>query len=116
MDHLVGENIESKIMDDGVVSYGNGTGNATEKVLANGANPGSNCKSPLVDTVLAFIMHGLDTGTPANVQKIALTTFTVVEVRLEVKKLWEHCQFGEVPTKHTSRNRSEMSAQLDVLI
>ena len=31
MDHLVGENIESKIMDDGVVSFGNGTGNATEK-------------------------------------------------------------------------------------
>ena len=88
--------------------------NATEKFSANGANPGSNCKSLLVDTVLAFIMHGLDTGTPANVQKIALTTFTVVEIRLAVKKLWEHCQFGEVPTKHTSRNRSEMSALLSM--
>ena len=54
MDHLVGENIESKIMDDGVVSYGNGTGNATEKVSVHGANPGSNCKSPLVDSFSVY--------------------------------------------------------------
>ena len=38
----------------------------------------------LVNTVLSFVMHGLNSGTSDNVLKIACNTFTVLEVRQSV--------------------------------
>ena len=36
---------------------------------------------PLVDTVLCFVMNGLNTGTAENVLTVASSTFTINEVR-----------------------------------
>ena len=41
---------------------------------------------PLVDTVLSFVMHGLNSGTSANVLNVASSISTVLEVRQSVKK------------------------------
>ena len=81
---------------------GNGDGNGNGLGSENGHGSETTDKQPLIDTVLCFIMHGLDTGTPANVHKVALSTFTVMEVRLAVRNLWAHCHLGKVPVKHGS--------------
>ena len=62
-------------------------------------------------------MHGLNSGTPDNVLKIALSTFTVLEVRESVRKygnivIWVTSQFD----RHNTQRRTECSALLTDII
>ena len=71
---------------------------------------------PLVDTVLCFVMNGLNTETAENVLKVASSTFTINEVRQSVCKLWEYCKLGDVPVRNNTQRRTECSALLNDLI
>ena len=71
---------------------------------------------PLVDTVLCFVMNGLNTGTAENVLKVASNTFTINELRHSVCKLWEYCKLGDVPVRNNTQRRTECSALLNDLI
>ena len=71
---------------------------------------------PLVDTVLCFVMNGLNTGTAENVLKVASITFTINEVRQSVCKLWEYCKLGAVPVRKNTQRRTECSALPNDLI
>ena len=89
-----------------------GNGNGSDDDTGNVDTPGM----PLVDTVLSFVMHGLNSGTPDNVLKIALSTFTVLEVRESVRKLWKHCNLRDLPVRHNTQRRTECSALLTDII
>ena len=89
-----------------------GNGNGSDDDTGNVNTPGM----PLVDTVLSFVMHGLNSGTPDNVLKIAFSTFTVLEVRESVRKLWKHCNLGDLSVRHNTQRRTECSALLTDII
>ena len=46
---------------------------------------------PVVNTLLAFICHGLNVGTPINVKKIVLETFSLSEIKLSHRNLTDLC-------------------------
>ena len=89
-----------------------GNGNGSDEDTGNVDTPGM----PLVDTVLSFVMHGLNSGTPDNVLKIALGTITVLEVQESVRKLWKNCNLGDLPVRNNTQRRTECSALLTDII
>ena len=79
--------------------------------------PTSDDSKPLINTVLCFIMHGINTGSAVNVHKIASETFTLAEVKSAADILWEHCDLGPRTGRKSIKARSECQATLnDVII
>ena len=66
--------------------------------------------APLVDTVLSFVAHGLNSGTLDNVLKVASGIFTVLEVRqFFLIKLLEHCGLDDLPIRNNTQLRTGCS-------
>ena len=58
---------------------------------------------PVVNTLLAFICHGLNVGTSINVTKIVLETFSLSEIKLSHRNLTDSCDGILDVTYHTRR-------------
>ena len=70
----------------------------------------------VINTVLAMLTHGLNSGTRPNVEHVAETTFNSEEVKSAASVLWDHCGLGDPPRRVISKLRSECSAVInDVL-
>ena len=66
----------------------------------------------IVDTVLAFIRHGMNVATEDNTIKVANTTFCLAEIKTACNVLWDKCNLGPPPARQTSVNRSQSEALL----
>ena len=58
---------------------------------------------PVVNTLLASICHGLNVGTPINVKKIVLETFSLSEIKLSHRNLTDLCDGIRDITYHNRR-------------
>lgn len=70
----------------------------------------------VINTVLAMMNHGLNSGTRPNVDHVAESTFDLLEVKNAAAELWALFDLGDAPRRHSTKTRSECSALISDIL